>query len=140
MVSRSHHDVTSLNPVCEVGEDGGGMSLPVKIVYPQQKKKICPGRDAKTSPPVLSPSSLMFFFTCSFWVSTAAILSSISCRHYGFLRELIKNLFRASTTEQNSLIFYQHCNMSAVFTSVSESTKNMLKQRFSNFFQILEIN
>ena len=70
-------------------------------------------------------------------VLTAAILSSIFCSHYGFLRILIQNnLFSAPIAEKNSLFFINITTRQQFFISVSESTNNMLKQRFANFFQI----
>ena len=55
-----------------------------------------------------------------------------------FLRKLIKNnLFSAPITEQNSLFFINITTRQQFFISVGESTKNMLKQRFANFFQII---
>ena len=73
-------------------------------------------------------------------IRTAAILSSISCSHYGFLRKLIKNnFFSAPITEQNSLFFVNITTRQQFFIGVSESTKNMLKQRFPNFFHIINL-
>ena len=100
---------------------------------PQQSKKIVLGGMPKRLPPSDKYRKMLnVFYTCSLWARTAAILSSISCGHYGFPRKLIKNkLFSAPITEQ--FVFHQHCNTSvAVFISVSKSTKNMLKQRFPN--------
>ena len=81
---------------------------------PANKENLSWG-DAKTSPTSDKYSKkLNVFYPCSLWVRTEAILSSISCSHYGFLRKLIKNmLFRAPITEQ--FIFHQHYNTSAVF-------------------------
>ena len=63
------------------------------------------------------------------------MLSSISCSHYGFLRKLIENnLFSAHIAEQNSSFFINIATRQQFFISVGESTKNMLKQRFPNFF------
>ena len=113
------------------------MSTPVKIVVPPAKKENLSWGDAKTSP---SPSDkyrkkLNAFYTCCLWVRTAAILSSISCSYYGFLHKLIKNnLFSAPITKQNSLFFINITTRQQFFVSVSESTKNMSKQRFPNFF------
>ena len=95
---------------------GGNVSPPVKIVVPQQKKKICPGEGMLKRPPPSGKyrKKLNVFYTCCLWVRTAAILSSISSNHYGFLRKLIKNnLFSAPITEQ--YIFHQHYYTSAVF-------------------------
>ena len=75
------------------------------------------------------------FYPCRLLVRTAAILSSTYCSHYVFFCKLIKNnLFSAPITEQNSLFFINVTTRQQFFISVSESTKNMLKQRFPNFF------
>ena len=85
----------------------GGTRFPSKISRPPQKrKKICPEGMRKRFPSDKYRKKLNVFYTCSLWVRTAAILSSISCSHYGLLRKLIKNnLFSAPITEQNSLFY-----------------------------------
>ena len=74
------------------GEDGGDMSLPVKIV-PPAKKKIVLG-ECQIVPPSdkhRKKSNVFYRYTCSVWVRTAAILSSIFCSHYDFLHKPNKN-------------------------------------------------
>ena len=115
------------------------MSPLVKIIVPPSKEKKLFLRGCQNVP--LNDKyrkKLNVFYTCGLWVRTAAILSSIFCSHYGFLRKLIKNnLFRAPITKENSLFFINITTHQQFFISVSESTKNMLKQRFPNIFQII---
>ena len=118
------------------GEMGKNMSPPVKIVVPQQKKKTCPGEGMLKRPPSGKyRKKLNVFYTCCLWVRTAAILSSVSSNHYGFLRILIKNnLFSALITEQNSLFFISITTRQQFFISVSESTKTYVKAAVPQLF------
>ena len=120
------------------GRSRGDKSLPSKNGRPPTKKENLSWGDAN---PLPSPSDKyrkkLCFYTCCLWIRTAAIglLSSISCSHYGFLLKVIKNnLFSAPNTEQNSLFFVNITTRPQFFMSVSESTKNMLKQRFPYLF------
>ena len=108
------------------------------VVSPSKETNFVLGGMPKRPPSDKYREKLNVFYTCSLWVRTAAILSSLSCSHYGFLRKLIKNnFFSAPITEQNSLFFINTTTRQQFFISVSESTKNMLKEPFPNFFQII---
>ena len=116
----------------------GGTSLPSKNSRPPRKEKKFVQGGCQNVPLSDKYREFNVFYKCCLWVRTAAILSSISCSHYGFLRKLIKNnLFNASITEQNCSFFINIATRQQFFISVSESTKNMSKQRFPNFCHII---
>ena len=119
--------------------DGENMSLPSKNDRtPSKKRNFVLEGMPKRPPSAKYREKLNVFYTRALWVRTAVILFSLSCSHYGFLRKLIKNnFFSAPITEQNSLFFINITTRQQFFISVSESTKNMLKERFSNFFQVV---
>ena len=122
------------------GMGGGGQVFPSKNSRPPSKeRKFVLGGYQNVPPSDKYRKKLNVFYTCCLWVRTAAILSSMSYSHFGFLRKLIKNnLFSAPITEQNSSFFINNATpRQQFFISVSESTENMLKQRFPNFFHII---
>ena len=108
------------------------------------QKKIVLGGMTKLTPSDKHRKELNVFYTCLLWsvgtgsLRTAAILSSISCSYYDFLYKPIKNnLFNAPITEQNCLFYINTKTCQQLFMNISESTKNMFKQRFPNFFKII---
>ena len=124
--------------MCKVGGMGGTCPPSKNSRRPQQRKKICRGGMPKRPPSDKYRKKLNVFYTCSLWVRIAAILSSMSCSHYGFFRKLIKNnLFSAPITEQNSLFLINITTRQRFVINVCGSTNNMLKQRLPNFFQII---
>ena len=126
--------------MCESGDGMGGHVSPSINSRPPAKKENLSWGIPKRPPPPSDKyrKKLHVFFTCCSWVRTAAILSTISCSHYGFLGKLIKNnLFSAPISEQNSLFFINITTHQRFFISVSESSKNMLQQRLPNFFHII---
>ena len=115
------------------------MSRTVKIVVPPPAKKgnLSRGGCQNVPPRDKCRKKLNVFYTCNLWVRTAAILSSINCRDYGFLRKLIKNNLFSAPILQNRTVHFTSTLRQQFFINVNESTKNMLKQRIPDFFQII---
>ena len=87
----------------------------------QQERKFVLGECRNVPPSDKYRKKFIVFYTCSLWVRTAAILSSVSCIHYGFLHKLIKNnVFRVPITERNSLFFINITTRQQFFKGVSE--------------------
>ena len=95
---------------------GGHVSPSKNSRPPSKERKLVLGKCQNVPPTDKYRKKLNVFHTCCLWVRTAAILSSISCSHYGFLHKLNQEQpFQCAYYRTEQFIFHQHYNTSAVF-------------------------